>query len=187
MTDTENEQIIKPLEAGGLEATPPVLPSPEEEAGTEIKEGEAEPIKEPAEATPVAQETPQNACPPPRRAIPLPAVRDELEVRIEKIMEDGLTDAYSRLSPLPGKNLNLGANRRPIKFTNYCKPPKLKLKKYFSFFWSGLKCCPASIISFWNKKPKLKQTELSPCKKDRSHYFVLHAHQRIFNQLKPAF
>ncbi|MEK7213198.1 MAG: hypothetical protein AAB678_02050 [Patescibacteria group bacterium] len=156
MTDTENEQIIKPLEAGGLEATPPVLPSPEEEAGTEIKEGEAEPIKEPAEATPVAQETPQKRVPPPRRAIPLPAVRDELEVRIEKIMEDGLTDAYSRLSPIARQEFKLRGEQTANKIHELLQATKVKVKKIFQLLLEWLKMLPGVNHFFLEQEAKIK-------------------------------
>lgn len=157
MADTENEQNIKPLEAGSLEATPSVLPSPEEEAVAENKENnEAEPLKEQVEVAPVAQEATMKRPTAPRRAIPMPVVRDELEVRIEKIMEDGLTDAYSRLSPIARQEFKLKGEQTAGKIHELLQATKVKVKKIFQLLLEWLKMLPGVNHFFLEQEAKIK-------------------------------
>jgi len=68
-----------------------------------------------------------------RKSIANP-VRDEVSVKIEKILEEGLEDAYQRLSPIAKQEFKLKGEQTALKIRDLLRDTHIKVKNTATYF-----------------------------------------------------
>lgn len=86
----------------------------------------------------------------------IPQLRDEVTVRIEKILEDGVGDAYSRLSPVAKQEFKLKGEQTSRKIRDLLKSSHLHIKKIFRLILEWLKMLPDINRFFLEQEAKIK-------------------------------
>lgn len=84
------------------------------------------------------------------------AIRDDVVVRIEKIMEDGIGDAFNRLSPTARQEFKLKGEQTAIKIRTLLKSSHIKVKKIFQLIFEWLKLLPGVNRFFLEQEAKIK-------------------------------
>jgi hypothetical protein len=142
------------------------------EAGAEIQpestgsETEQQPEKEavlekqpqPArESAPAPQDTSLRRRPKIRPALAtMPTVKDELTVKIEKVMEEGINDAYQRLSPVAKQEFKLKGEETAIKIRELLRSAHVRAKKVLRLILEWLKMLPGINKFFLEQEAKIK-------------------------------
>lgn len=155
MTDQNLEKNLNSVEQPGFLPTPEAAPIPEQPSETETNveaPTEQEPAAPAAENVPVARR--------PRPVQPTgpitSAVRDEAVLRIEKIMEDGVGDAFQRLSPTARQEFKLKGEQTALKIRDLLKASHVKVKKIFQLILEWLKLLPGVNRFFLEQEAKIK-------------------------------
>ncbi len=166
MNDEKLRQNLNPVEQ------PEDLPVAEN--APQAEQGEAETtVEEPREAAPAISSTEQNPTPAqrrPRRTTGpiISPVRDELVARIEKIMEDGVGDAFQRLSPIAKQELKIKGEQTAIKIRELLKATHLKVKKIFQLILEWMKLLPGVNRFFLEQEAKIKTDRIIALHKNQS-------------------
>jgi hypothetical protein len=90
------------------------------------------------------------------RPTAIPQVRDEVTVRIEKIMEDGVGDAYSRLSPIAKEEFKLKGEETARNIRILLQSTHVKVKKIFQLILEWLRLLPGINKFFLEQEAKIK-------------------------------
>lgn len=88
--------------------------------------------------------------------VTLPATRDPVVLKIEKIMESGVGDAYNRLSPIAKQEFKIKGEQTAIKISNLLKSTHIKVKKIFQLIMEWLKLLPGVNHFFLEQEAKIK-------------------------------
>lgn len=167
MTDEKLRQNLNPVEQPGALAIPENAPA--------VEQGETEKtVEEPREAESTAPSAEQQTQPTPRPRPRRPAgpiispARDELVTRIEKIMEDGVGDAYQRLSPIAKQEFKIKGEQTALKIRELLKSAHLKVKKIFQLILEWMKLLPGVNRFFLEQEAKIKT----------DHIITLHKNQQ---------
>ena len=169
MSDHPQAPEIKPI----LEApkAPEIkLPPPEAEIEVEEKEKTIQPEKEEGgfldETVSSLKKRLRSAK---RKPIVIPQVRDAITVRIEKIMEDGLADAYRELTPIQQQEFKIKGEETAFKIRDLLKSAHLQVKKIFRLILEWLKMLPGINRFFLEQEAKIKTDKIIALKKLNNH------------------
>lgn len=140
-------------------------PASSEAAGAAVETENGEPIETaPKPEKSVLQKTETKAAELlhlKRRPRPvLPQVRDETTVKVEKILEEGVADAYSRLSPVAKQEFKLKGEETARKISALLKAGQAKAKKIFQLILEWLKMLPGINRFFLEQEAKIKTDRL---------------------------
>lgn len=103
-----------------------------------------------------------------RRAAPaIPAAKDPITVRIEKIMENGLGDAYSRLSPVAKQEFKIKGEITAEKIRDLLRATHVKAKKILRLILEWLKILPGVNKFFLEQEAKIKTDRIVALKNKR--------------------
>jgi len=131
---------------------------------TEQAELKSETEQGPQEQQPVPTETvskPKARLPSLRRPIPkIPNLKDEVTVKIEKIMEDGLGDAFSRLSPIAQQEFKIKGEQTANKINELLRATHIKVKKIFRLIVEWLRILPGVNRFFLEQEAKIKTDKI---------------------------
>jgi len=94
--------------------------------------------------------------PPKRTAPPIPQVRDEVVVKIEKILESGLADEYSQLSPIAKQEFKIKGEEVAEKIKGLLSATHIKVKKIFFLIVEWLRLLPGVNKFFLEQEAKIK-------------------------------
>jgi hypothetical protein len=83
-------------------------------------------------------------------------IRDEVTVKIEKIMEEGLGDAYERLSPIAKQEFKLKGEQTAIKIRELLQKTHVKAKKILRLILDWLRILPGINHFFVEQEAKIK-------------------------------
>lgn len=89
-------------------------------------------------------------------AMPVTSPRDPVTIRIEKILEDGVGDAYNRLSPIAKQEFKLKGEQTANKIRELLKSTHVKVKKVFQLILEWLKLLPGINRFFLEQEAKIK-------------------------------
>lgn len=97
-----------------------------------------------------------------RKAKPtnIPQVRDEVTVRIEKILEDRVGDAYNRLSPVAKQEFKIKGEETARQIRELLSSTHIKVKKIFRLILEWLKMLPGVNRFFLEQEAKIKTDRL---------------------------
>jgi len=155
MTDKNLEQKIDPVEQSGFLPAPEVAPTPEQQPEAETG---GEWPREQESVTPTTESaTPKRRPRPVQPTGPITSgVRDEVVLRIEKIMEDGVGDAFQRLSPTAQQEFKIKGEETALKIRDLLKSSHIKVKKIFQLILEWLKILPGVNRFFLEQEAKIK-------------------------------
>jgi len=95
-----------------------------------------------------------------KKPVVIPQVRDELTIKIEKILEDGLDDAYQRLSPIAKQEFKIKGEQAALKIRDLLKSTNLKLKKILKIILDWLRLLPGVNRFFLEQEAKIKADKI---------------------------
>jgi len=97
----------------------------------------------------------------------VPSPRDPVTVRIEKILEDGVGDAYNRLSPIAKQEFKLKGEQTAIKIRELLKSTHVKVKKIFRLVLEWLRLLPGINRFFLEQEAKIKTDRIISLRQPR--------------------
>lgn len=155
MTDGTVEQNLNAAAPRETNISPELPPTPETETAPEEAE---QPSEQESKLPPRETGAPRQAPTIVRRkpAPPVPSPRDPVTVRIEKILEDGVGDAYNRLSPIAKQEFKLKGEQTANKIRDLLKSTHVKVKKVFQLILEWLKLLPGINRFFLEQEAKIK-------------------------------
>ena len=155
MTDKTKEPKLNPLpgerrpnltEKTQIPALEQIEKKSEQELATEETEKPEPDTQRPAETSLLKR----------RPKIAIPQVRDEVTVKIEKILEEGVGDAYARLSPIAKQEFKIKGEETATKIRELLKSTHVKVKKIFQLILEWLKMLPGVNRFFLEQEAKIK-------------------------------
>lgn len=105
---------------------------------------------------------------PPRQTKTVASVlppRDEMAVRIEKILEEGLNDSFQRLSPIAKEEFKLKGEQTASKIRELLRAAHVKVKKIFRLIYNWLRLLPGINRFFLEQEAKIKTDKIIALKK----------------------
>ncbi|MEK7624895.1 MAG: hypothetical protein AAB467_00930 [Patescibacteria group bacterium] len=93
-------------------------------------------------------------------AAPRPALSDPLAQKIEKILEENVGDAYSRLSPIAKQEFKLRGEITAQKISELLLTTHIKVKKIFQLILEWLKLLPGVNHFFLEQEAKIKTDQI---------------------------
>ena len=90
----------------------------------------------------------------------IPSARDPITIKVEKIMEEGLNEAYSRLSPIAQQEFKLKGEETAYKITELLKSAHVQVKKIFRLLLDWLKMLPGVNRFFLEQEAKIKTDKI---------------------------
>ncbi len=160
--NNEQDLAIKP-ETQTPVATPEIAPTPEQEPQTEAAS------EQPEMAAPT-QEAEKNAPRKPlkkRGPVVIPQHRDEVTVKIEKILEEGVGDAYARLSPVAKQEFKMKGEEAARDIRELLKATHVKVKKILHIILEWLKLLPGVNKFFLEQEAKIKTDRIIALHKNK--------------------
>lgn len=86
----------------------------------------------------------------------IPSIKDELTAKIEKVMEEGINDAYQRLSPVAKQEFKLKGEETAIKIRDLLRSAHVRAKKVLRLILEWLKMLPGINKFFLEQEAKIK-------------------------------
>lgn len=91
---------------------------------------------------------------------PIPQVRDEMTLRMEKILEERLQDSYARLPPLAKQEFKLKGEMTAVKIRELLNSTRAQAKKIFRLIFEWLKMLPGINRFFLEQEAKIKTDKI---------------------------
>lgn len=91
-----------------------------------------------------------------KKTQPIPIVKDEITLQLEKIMAKGLDDIYRDLSPLKKQEFKIRGEEIAFEIRDLLRATKVNLKKIFSLIFEWLKILPGLNKFFLEQEAKIK-------------------------------
>lgn len=95
-----------------------------------------------------------------KKPVIMPQVRDDLTLKIEHVMEDGLKDAFIALSPLEQQEFKLKGEQTARQIRTLLGETKIKIKKIFELLLEWLKLLPGVNRFFLEQEAKIKVDQI---------------------------
>ncbi len=95
-----------------------------------------------------------------KKPVIMPQVRDDLTLKIEHVMEDGLKDAFIALSPLEQQEFKLKGEQTAREIRTLLDETKIKIKKIFELLLQWLKLLPGVNRFFLEQEAKIKVDQI---------------------------
>lgn len=94
----------------------------------------------------------------------IPQIRDELTVKVEKIMEEGLVDAFKELSPIEQQEFKIKGEETAYKIRELLKSTHVKIKKIFRLLFEWLRMLPGINRFYLEQEAKIKADRIMSMK-----------------------
>ncbi|MFH1286805.1 MAG: hypothetical protein ABII02_03575 [Candidatus Magasanikbacteria bacterium] len=94
----------------------------------------------------------------------VPQVRDEITMKVEKIMEDGLADAFKELTPVQQQEFKIKGEETAFKIRAILSSAKGKVKSIFKLLLEWLKILPGINIFFLEQEAKIRADKIMSLK-----------------------
>lgn len=98
----------------------------------------------------------------------IPQVRDAVALQVEKIMEEGLADAYREMTPLQQQEFKIEGEKTALKIRNLITAGRAKVKKIFQLIIKWLKLLPGVNKFFLEQEAKIKTDKIVAFNKTRN-------------------
>lgn len=94
-----------------------------------------------------------------------PAAKDEVIVRIEKILEENLNDSYQRLSPVAKQEFKLKGEQTAAQVRDLLRDSHIKVKKILRLIFDWLRMLPGINHFFLEQEAKIKTDRIIALRK----------------------
>jgi len=148
----DNLTMTRPEQGAGFD----VKEAPEKAKTKEISEREPEKkeeIKKETEKKPLFRK-------PKVPVLPIKRAKDEIEVKVEKIMEEGLKEAFEKMSPIAQQEFKIKGEETAQKISQLLKKTHIKVKKIFALLFDWLKMIPGVNYFFLEQEAKIKADKI---------------------------
>jgi hypothetical protein len=95
-----------------------------------------------------------------QKPVIMPKVRDDITIKIEKIMEADLGDAYRALTPLQQQEFKLKGEETAVQIRKIMEKTKIKVKKIFALLVAWLRFLPGIDRFFLEQEAKIKTDQI---------------------------
>jgi len=95
----------------------------------------------------------------------VPSVRDQLTVKVEKILESGLKDTYEKLAPIAQQEFKIQGEETASKIRELLSAAKVKVKKIFQLILEWLMLLPNINRFFLEQEAKIKTDKIIELRK----------------------
>ena len=95
-----------------------------------------------------------------KKSSTIPQVRDELTLKIEKILEEGLDESFQRLSPIAKQEFKVKGEQTAIKIRDLMKSTRVKVKKILKLILEWLRILPGVNRFFLEQEAKIKADKI---------------------------
>ncbi len=103
-----------------------------------------------------------------KKKIIIPTVKDELTIRVEKIMEEGLADAYKEMTTIQQQEFKIKGEETAWKIRELFKKTHIKIKEIFKLLVEWLRLLPGVNKFFIEQEAKIKADKILAVKKHRT-------------------
>jgi len=90
----------------------------------------------------------------------MPTIKDELTLRIEKVMEDGIKDAFIELTPIQKQEFKMKGEETAYKIRQLLRKTHIKIKDIFKLLLEWLKMLPGVNKFFLEQEAKIKADKI---------------------------
>lgn len=90
----------------------------------------------------------------------IPNVRDALTVEVEKVMEEGLKDAFKELTPLQRQEFKIKGEQTAYQIRDLLRATHIKVKKIIKLIMEWLKMLPGINRFFLEQEAKIKTDKI---------------------------
>ncbi len=90
----------------------------------------------------------------------IPQVRDEITIKVENILEEGLKDVFKELSPVERQKFKIQGEETAFKIRDLLKSTHLKVKNIFQLILEWLKMLPGINRFFLEQEAKIKADKI---------------------------
>ncbi|PIZ94851.1 MAG: hypothetical protein COX81_02340 [Candidatus Magasanikbacteria bacterium CG_4_10_14_0_2_um_filter_37_12] len=90
----------------------------------------------------------------------IPQIRDDITVKLEHIMEDGLADAYKELTPIQKQEFKMKGEETALKIRTLLSSARIKIKSIFQLILEWLKFLPGINRHFLEQEAKIKTDKI---------------------------
>jgi len=97
----------------------------------------------------------------------IPQVRDQVSMEIEKVMEEGLEDAFKELTPVQQQEFKLKGEETAFKVRDMLKSGHVKVKKIFRLILEWLRLLPGINRFFLEQEAKIKTDKIITLSRSR--------------------
>ena len=94
----------------------------------------------------------------------IPQVRDEITVKVEQIMEDGLADVFRELTPIQQQEFKIKGEETAFKIRQLLTSAKVKVKSIFRLILEWLKLLPGVNLFFLEQEAKIRADKIMALK-----------------------
>lgn len=134
--------------------------------GSNTSKGEYEPTAEKPEQRPPEQKSARERPIDSKKSFALPSLRrpkkvipptqDEVTLKIEHVLEEGLSDSYRRLSPIAQQEFKIKGEETALKIREMLNSTHVKVKKVLTLILEWLKLLPGVNRFFLEQEAKIK-------------------------------
>lgn len=163
-SELQHEHIDSPP----IETTPPPPQEASIDVGAETPET-AQIIQEEKSTVDRAVESVKHIIRKPKKPTDVPVVRDALSMQVEKIMEQGLTDAYKTLPPVKQQEFKIAGERTAYAIRQLLTKTHVKIKKIFKLLFAWLRLLPGVNRYFLEQEAKIKADKILALKYRQEH------------------
>ena len=103
----------------------------------------------------------------PQKTLAIPQVKDTITVKIEHILEEGLSDAYQELTPVQKQEFKIKGEETAWKIRNLLKDSHIKIKQIFRLLIEWLKMLPGINRFFLEQEAKIKADRIIALKQQK--------------------
>ncbi|OGH78767.1 MAG: hypothetical protein A2469_03990 [Candidatus Magasanikbacteria bacterium RIFOXYC2_FULL_40_16] len=100
-----------------------------------------------------------------RKPSQIPQVRDEITIKVEKIMEEGIADAFKALNPIQQQEFKIEGEKTAMEIRSVLRNSHVKIKKIFQLLINWLKLLPGINRFFLEQEAKIKADKIIALKK----------------------
>ena len=94
----------------------------------------------------------------------IPQVRDELTIQEEKIMEEGLKDAFGAMTPIQKQEFKIKGEETALQIRQLLKSTRVKIKNIFKLLFEWLRLLPGINKFFLEQEAKIKSERIMSLK-----------------------
>jgi len=156
MADIEGDKIINPENLKPEISEGQTAPEVNEGVETEKAQPETDKKQEKTEAKPPAKVR----LPQIRKPLAIPQTKDEMAIKVEKILEEGLGDAFQRLSPIAKQEFKIKGEKTAAKISELLRSTHVKVKKILKLIIEWLKILPGINRFFLEQEAKIKTDKI---------------------------
>ncbi len=95
-----------------------------------------------------------------KKGVNIPQVRDELTMKVETIMEDGLKDAFTEMTPVQKQEFKIKGEQTAIQIRQLLGVTRVKVKSVFKLLVEWLKLLPGVNRFFIEQEAKIKADKI---------------------------